>query len=164
MSAAVLRFPRNMHAPELADARAALHSAADHPDDILLIACDALESWGDATDINAARMMRRAIARAAANLARNRAALYGLPPLASSFAPDPLYPDTALYPVHSIQSGARDFGALDRASMDLRRIVWTCAAIAAGLLIGWLFLRGITTALIDAETARAIARAYGEGM
>ena len=62
------------------------------------------------------------------------------------------------------QSTARDFGAPEPASMGLRRIVRACAAIAAGLFIGWLVTRAVQGAAIDAETARAIASAYLGGM
>ena len=66
--------------------------------------------------------------------------------------------------MQSVQSTARDFGAPEPTSMGLRRIVWAFAIIVAGLLIGWLVTRAVQGAAIDAETARAIAHAYMEGM
>ena len=62
------------------------------------------------------------------------------------------------------QSTARDFGAPEPTSMGLRRIVWACAVIVAGLFIGWLVTRAVQGAAVDAETARAIASAYLGGM
>ena len=64
----------------------------------------------------------------------------------------------------SLQSTARDFGALEPASIGLRRIVWACAIIVAGLFVGWLVTRAVQGAAVDAETARAMASAYLGGM
>ena len=69
-----------------------------------------------------------------------------------------------LPPLNSPQSTARDFGAPDPTSMGLRRIVWACAVIVAGLFVGWLVTRSVQGAVVDAETARAMARAYLGGM
>ena len=62
------------------------------------------------------------------------------------------------------QSTAREFGAPEPTSMGLRRIVWACAIIVAGLFVGWLVTRAVQGAAIDAETARGIASAYLGGM
>ena len=64
----------------------------------------------------------------------------------------------------SPQSTAREFGAPEPTSMGLRRIAWACAAIAAGLIVGWLVTWAVQGAVIDAETARAMASAYLGGM
>ncbi len=58
MTAAILHFPApaaNIPTPDraaliVAAARAVLRSAANHSDDILTEACDALQRWGDPTD------------------------------------------------------------------------------------------------------------------
>ena len=64
----------------------------------------------------------------------------------------------------SPQSTAREFGAPEPTSIGLRRIVWACATIVAGLFIGWLVTRAGQGAAVDAETALAIASAYLGGM
>lgn len=54
MTAAILAFPvapqQDLRAPIVTAARAVLRSEANHSDDILAEACEALRTWGDATD------------------------------------------------------------------------------------------------------------------
>ena len=63
----------------------------------------------------------------------------------------------------SPQSTARDFGEDLRSGLGVI-VVAAIASIIVASFTGWLIVRGLQGAVVDAEAARAMARAYLEGM
>ena len=127
-------------------------NAKDHDDALILEACLVLEIWGGQSGWQTAQIWRAAVARSPRT-----------PPMFSD-ADYRMAIDADMPELHSPQSTARDFGDDDRRSGLGVVVLTVIAAMAVAGFFAWLFLRGITTAQIDAETARAMARAYLEGM